>query len=85
MSPEVLLMLSLSSSFVLESNPLPKSRKSYLLTQSLELIRVNILPNPLHIIPVRDNAMFERIPDLQQTPQFLRSVADEDVAFQTAC
>jgi len=83
MSPEALLLSLLlcpQSNFSL----FPIS-KSYLLTQRLKLVRINILPNPLHIIPVRDNAMLEWIPDLEQTPQFLRPVADEDVAFQTAC
>jgi len=29
--------------------------------------------------------MFQRIPDLQQTPKLLRSVSDKNVALQAAC
>ena len=58
--------------------------KSYLLTQRLQLIRINILPNPLHIIPIRDNAMLQRVFDLQQSPQLLRPVANERVALEAS-
>jgi len=57
---------------------------SYLLTQRLQLIRINILPNPLHIIPIRHNAMLQRIFNLQQPPQLLRPIPNERVAFEAS-
>jgi len=51
----------------------------YLLRQSLQLLRVNITPNLLHIVPIGDNPMFQRIPYLQQSSQFLRLCPDEDI------
>ncbi len=57
----------------------------YLLTQRLQLIRIDILPYPLHILPIRHYPMLQRIFDLQQPSQFLRSVSDERIPLQSSC
>ena len=56
----------------------------YIFAQRLELLRVDVLPYPLHIIPVGDDAVFQRVSDLEQTAQLLRLLTYEDVAFQGA-
>lgn len=57
---------------------------THLFAQRLELLGIDVLPYALHIVPVGDNAVLERIADLEQPPQLLRSLADEDVSLQSS-
>jgi len=43
-----------------------------------------MLPDLLHIIPIGDDTMLERIIDLHETTKLLGLLADEDIAFQGA-
>ena len=55
---------------------------TYLLTRSLQPLRIDKLPDPLHIIPIRHDAVLERIPDLQQSSQLLRPLPNEHIPLQ---
>jgi hypothetical protein len=55
---------------------------AYLLTQRLQLVSINVLPDPLHILPIRHDPMLEWVLYLQQPPQLLRSVPNERISLQ---
>ena len=65
------------------SIPTPRrhSHKAYLFRQYLELVRIYMLPNRLHIVPILHDAMFHGIRNSQQTSEFLGASSDESVAF----
>jgi hypothetical protein len=55
-----------------------------LFTQCLELFGVDVLPDLLHVVPVGDDAVFQRVADLEQTAQLLGFLTDKDVSFESA-
>lgn len=51
----------------------------------LEALAVDVLPDLLHVVPVGDDAVLERVADLQQTAQLGGGfLADEDLPFEGA-
>lgn len=57
----------------------------YLFGHGLEFVRVDKLPDFLHVVPILDNTVFNRILDLEQAAQFLGPLADKQVAFNCSC
>lgn len=58
----------------------PSMHAPYLFGESLKLLRVNILPDPFHIIPVRDNTMRYRVSNLEETAKLFCTMTDECIA-----
>lgn len=54
---------------------------AYLFAECFQLFSVDVVPYQLHIVPVRDDAMFEGIFYLQQPSQLLCPLSNEGVAF----
>lgn len=64
---------------------LKKDSQPHLLTQRLQTLIVHISPDLLHVVPVRDNAVLQGVPDLQQPPELRRGLLpDEDLTLQCA-
>lgn len=60
-------------------------RNTHLFAEGLEPLSVHVLPDLLHVIPVRDDAVLKRVPDLQQTPELRRRLLpDKDLALERA-
>lgn len=57
---------------------------THILAHSLQLLRVDVLPYPLHIVPVCDYAVLQRVVNLEQAPVLLCLRPNEDVALQRA-
>jgi hypothetical protein len=53
---------------------------TYLFAQSLQLLRVDVRPDTLHVVPVGHNAVGKRISHFQQAAEFLCACSDEDIA-----
>lgn len=54
-----------------------------LFTKRLQALVIYIAPYLFHVVPVRNNPMFKRVPDLQQPSQLGRGLLpDEHLAFQ---
>lgn len=47
-------------------------------------LAVNVCPDPLHVVPVGDDAVLHRIPDAQQSAVIFGLWSHEEVAFQRA-
>lgn len=62
-----------------------RKKGPYLLGQGLELVRVDVLPDTLHVVPVLHDAVFDRVLDLQKTAKFLSLPANEYVALDCSC
>lgn len=60
------------------------SANTYLFAQRLQLVGIDVLPYPFHVVPICDYAMLQRVFDLQKASQLLRSVANENVTFQAS-
>lgn len=73
------------ATIILPHQPPNATQTTHLLAQDFQLIRINMLPNPLHILPIRHNPMLQRIPQLQQSPQLLCPVANKRVPLQSSC
>lgn len=58
---------------------------THIFADSLQAFRVDILPYPLHVIPVCDDAVLQGIIDLEQPPILLRLRSDEQIPLQCAC
>lgn len=60
--------------------------QSHLLTQRLQPLVVDVSPDLLHVVPVRDNAVLQGVPNLQQAPELCcRLLPNEHLALQRAC
>jgi hypothetical protein len=58
---------------------------THVLAQRLQPLGVHVLPDALHVVPVRHDAVRERVADLEQAAGLaLRARADEDVALERA-
>ena len=61
-----------------------QSSAPHLLAERAQLLRINPVPYALHVVPVRHDAVFHGVLDLQQTPEFLRFPAYENVPLEGA-
>lgn len=72
------------------SNKMPDSPnrrrhgETHVLAHCLQFLCVDILPYPLHVVPVRNYAVLQWIVDLQQPSQLLCPRSDEDVTLQSS-
>ena len=57
---------------------------AYLLAQRLELLGVDVLPDALHVVPVGDDAVGERVAQPQQAAALLGPPPHEHVALERA-
>jgi hypothetical protein len=55
---------------------------THVFADRLQFLRVHVLPYPLHIVPICDYAVLERVVDLEQPPILLRLWSDKHVTFQ---
>jgi hypothetical protein len=59
--------------------------RTHVFADSLQAFCVDILPYSLHVIPVGNDAVLQRIIDLEQPPILLRLRSDEQISLQCAC
>ena len=70
---------------VVSFNAPPKiGRATHVFADCLQLVCVYILPYPLHVLPVCDNAVLQRVVDLEEAPILLCLRADENITLERA-
>ena len=72
----------LSGSNINTRAPNTHMKLAYLFAQCSQLLGVYPAPYPFHVIPVRNDAVFHRVFNLQQSAKLLRFPSNEHVALK---
>lgn len=62
-----------------------KVEVAYVFADRFQAFCIHVLPYPLHVIPVCDDTVFERIVYLEKPPILLRHRPYEHIALQSTC